>query len=234
MSLDWLELGDYDTYSTAALYQSHNVCENCFELFRALEDLRSQELNLAWRLGIIEDRNEVVMIPESGEEKTIYDKPKRSFKIGMTSYNKKDTEEQNEWKLYYKNKISLNASINQTNELKTLNRYRFFVVLEDLREMSAEFYNANKITLVYSLIGFENRIVLTTEQLLNDVKFVPIHKVRLYYFFSNSNAAVNKLLKDKDVIFLLIYRKHELISISIMKKLLVQVQYFPLVISAPH
>jgi len=29
-----------------------------------LEDLRKHEIELAWRVGIIEDRNDLVMIPE--------------------------------------------------------------------------------------------------------------------------------------------------------------------------
>lgn len=139
-----------------------------------------------------------------GEENpagAVHGEHRRSFKLGASAYKKRNTEEQNEWKLYYKNQMSLNSSIAQSSQilLKPFNRYRLFVVLESLHEMSSEFYDAQRITLVYSLIGFEQRVVLTTKPLLRHESAVPIRKVRLYYFFSDSPAAINKLLKDKDV-----------------------------------
>ena len=36
---------------------------------------------------------------------------------------------------------------------------------------------------------------------------IPINNVQLYYFFSNSPSGVNRLLKDKDVMYSLIFQK---------------------------
>ena len=62
--MEWVNFGEYENYDTTALYQSHGICESCFELFKALDDLRRQEQEMAWRLCVVEDRERVLSIPE--------------------------------------------------------------------------------------------------------------------------------------------------------------------------
>ena len=62
--MNWMSCGDYENYDTSALYQTHKVCETCFELFKAVDKLRKRELEMAWRLGILDDPNCLESVPE--------------------------------------------------------------------------------------------------------------------------------------------------------------------------
>jgi hypothetical protein len=63
-ALNWVTFGEFENYDTSALYQTHRVCVTCFKLFKALDRLRRRELEMAWRLNIINDPNSLESIPE--------------------------------------------------------------------------------------------------------------------------------------------------------------------------
>ena len=202
-----MNLGDYENYGTAALYQPWKICESCFELYKALEELRETEQQMAWRLGIIKDLNVPIMIPEGklwnkvdGNENEVI-RAKKSVRQN-DDHRRTNTQEQNEWKLYKEQK-QFSEVIDPSREIQLgiLTRYRFLLVLDKIAEMSPEFKTAKKLTLVCSFFGFEERFVLESSLLLEDYSFIPINKVRLHYFFTNSVSFVKKLLKNKAVIF---------------------------------
>ena len=64
MQLDWVSFGEYENYDTTALYHTYTICESCFALFKAVDELRKLELEYAWRLGIVTTRNGTASIPE--------------------------------------------------------------------------------------------------------------------------------------------------------------------------
>ena len=123
-------------------------------------------------------------------------------KTGIGFY-KKNSEEMTEWEMYSK---SLNRSVDSSQiiQLGKLNRYRLIVILDEIAEMSDEFKNTQKVTISYSFLGFEQKVVLNSRYVLKYGNVIPVQKVKLYYFFTNSVAGVHQLLKQKDVILLLV------------------------------
>ena len=68
--MNWVTFGEYDNYDTSALYQTHQICETCFELFKAVDKLRRREVEMAWRLGILDDPKSLENIPEGNNKNT--------------------------------------------------------------------------------------------------------------------------------------------------------------------
>ena len=62
--LDWINFGECDKYDTSALYQTYKICNSCFELIKIVKKLRERELQMAWRLGILENPESLETIPE--------------------------------------------------------------------------------------------------------------------------------------------------------------------------
>lgn len=89
-------------------------------------------------------------------------------------------------------------------------RYKLLLIFEELVEMTDEMLDSERITLTYSFLGLDGKFVLNSEHFDRKSKTAPIKKVKLYYFFGNSVAEVNELLRQKDVAAAISNRKREL------------------------
>eukprot|EP00826_Nyctotherus_ovalis_P018486 TRINITY_DN1553_c0_g2_i3.p5 TRINITY_DN1553_c0_g2~~TRINITY_DN1553_c0_g2_i3.p5 ORF type:complete len:126 (-),score=33.68 TRINITY_DN1553_c0_g2_i3:422-799(-) len=88
-------------------------------------------------------------------------------------------------------------------------RYKLLLIFEELVEMTDEMLDSEKIILTYSFLGLEGKFTLSSENFDRKNKAAPIKKVKLYYFFGNSVAEVNELLRQKDVTAAMSNRKRE-------------------------
>ncbi len=82
---------------------------------------------------------------------------------------------------------------------KTWTRYKLLVVLNEIAEVSPQFYAAQRIVMSTNFLGLELRVALQASYALHYGSVVPVNKVRLYYFFTDNVAAVNEVLRQKDV-----------------------------------
>lgn len=156
---------------------------------------------MAWRLGILDAQNSLENIPEDGPRSSRVGKHSVK-KLGISFYQK-DDEDSNAWQEYQKKENS-NSSFQQIdlNALllsKPRIRYKLLVVLNELVELSPEFFQTQRITLSYNFIGFEQKIQLYSSYALRYGKTIPINRVKLFYFFADSFYNVNEQLRQKDV-----------------------------------
>ncbi len=167
---------------------------------------------MAWRLGILEDPNSLELIPEGillANYVIILDgEPAISTRQHVKKQNPPEQFAQEQ-----ESEPNMSArSKEQSHLYKTMNvislskkartRYKMLLVFSELVELSEEFLKAGKITLAYNFLGLESRIVLNaTASLKKDTRSIPINKLRLYYFFSDSASQVNEVLRQKDVQF---------------------------------
>jgi len=128
-------------------------------------------------------------------------KQQPSKKLGKSFYQKEELDS-SAWEEYQK-KESSDKSF-QRIDLNTLliskprYRYRLLIVLNELVELSQEFYQTQRVGLAYNIIGFEGKIQLFSTYALRYANAIPINRVRLYYFFSDTASSVNELLRQKD------------------------------------
>ena len=124
-------------------------------------------------------------------------------KTGLGCY-KNDSEEKNEWEIYKSNE-GINRSYQMIDPVQVMQqmvrtRYKLLVVLDEIVEMSPEFYETQKITIHYNFLGLEQKIPLQTSYALHYGSVLPINKIRLCYFFAESISGINQFLRQKDVI----------------------------------
>lgn len=127
----------------------------------------------------------------------------RSIRKSAVTFFKKDSKIQNEWEMFYKKSQPLNKSFDPSAimQIGKVTRFKVLIVLDEIAEMSKEFYNTEKITVAYNILGFEQKICINSGYTLRYGNTVPIKKVKLFYFFADNLNAVNKLLRQKDVFF---------------------------------
>jgi hypothetical protein len=175
-----------------------------------VDELRRLELEYAWRLGILDSRNSPESIPEgiSFRHQIDGDTPQRSGKklLPRTSLRLCAREEEGSelWDAYQKAQraewATVKANLLSWEPRKSRIRFKLLIVLQELVELSREFYQAEKATISYQFLGFESRITLHLAHILRYSSYVPINKVRLIYFFSDGVGPVNALLHQNDVL----------------------------------
>ena len=183
------------------------MCETCFQLFKAVDRLRKRELEIAWRLGILDDPNTLESIPEGILVVLLFlqldGEPAINTRQAMRRPNQDNSIEENSEEVslsktmdHKQVKSSLVGSLIQKRPKA---RYKLLLVFEQLVEVSEEFFKTMKITLVYNFLGLEGKILLNPTNYNLEQKTITINKVRLYYFFADSISDVNDALRQKYV-----------------------------------
>ena len=178
ITIKWLDRSEYRKSDIATLYQSYRVCKSCYRLYELTEEMRELVYKFSVSMGI------PVKSMKPIETKPRVDMPDEwEFQVAP------------EQAVLIINDVPSGGVEVSDAPSKPLSLFRMVVVLQELREVPAYFPQNSRYTIEYDIFNYNTKYKVSAKKYLDQqLDFIPLNKIRLFHFYSNTRRGLQEYL----------------------------------------
>jgi hypothetical protein len=194
--IEWLDRSEYRHIDNATLYQSYRVCKNCYRLYELTEEMRELVYKFSVAMGIPVKSQKPVEIKPG-----VYMPDDWEFAV-----------EPGEKAVMIINDVPTGVEVSDAPS-KPLTLFRMLVILQELREVPLYFPANASYYIEYEVFNHVQRYRIPAKQYLTQrLGFIPINKIRLFHFYSNTRKGLKEWLNSTPKLKISLYCDTELVG----------------------